>query len=243
MPSLILEDAREYIFPLFLVDTQDNGVVLGSRVFLGTAFFVTRQADALTANHVLPKPDELPPGKQVIAIVQCGQEQKVCWITHFASFDESDLALLHVNLDHTKYLPLSDQEVPAGSDVQITGVPSHEVWMSGKEMRILKGHVTLAAQQLELNIPIPLGMSGSPVFLGSKVVAYATQSVNSEEVEDYTEVVELMSNNKEQIRITKVVRVTHYGLAYPLFKLRGLASPVFNGMSLMQLVEARNSEP
>lgn len=239
----VLDDAREFIFPLFLVDSQDNGVYLESRVFLGTAFFVTKRGDAITADHVLPKPHELPAGKRVVAIVQQGAEQQVCWLTHAASFEACDLALLHVNLENTKYLSLNDVEISAGADVQLIGVPSHEVWLSGKEMRILKGHVTLVAKQLELNIPIPLGMSGSPVFLGTEVVGFATKSFKSEEVEDYTEEIELLSNNKEQIRITKVTRVTHYGMAYPLFKLRGEVSPVFDGRTLMQLIEARNNEP
>jgi hypothetical protein len=47
MSTLILDDAREYIFPLFMVDSKDNGVFLESRNFLGTAFFVTRCGDAI----------------------------------------------------------------------------------------------------------------------------------------------------------------------------------------------------
>jgi hypothetical protein len=238
-----MDDAREYIFPLFLVDTQDNGVFLNSRIFLGTAFFVTRKGDAITANHVVPKPDKIPGGKRVVAIVQRGMEQQVCWLTHFASFPECDLALIHVNLENTKYLPLSDEDVLPGFDVQMIGVPSHEVWLSGKEMRILKGHVTLVAKQLELNIPIPLGMSGSPVFLGSKVIAYATKSVKSEEVEDSSEEIERLSNGKEQIVITKVTRVTQYGMVYPFSGLRGHSSPVFDGKTLMGLIEERNRQP
>lgn len=243
MSTLVLNDAREYIFPLFVVDSQENGIFLESRVFLGTAFFVSKRGDAITANHVLPKPEDLPPGKRVVAIVQQDAKQQVCWLTHAASFEACDLALIHVNLERTKYLSLNDEEVPAGTDVQLIGVPSHEVWLRGKEMRILKGHVTLAANQLELNIAIPLGMSGSPVFIGTKVVAFATMSAKSEEVEDYTEEIELLSNNKEQIRITKVTRVTHYGMAYPLSKLRGQVSPAFDGKTLTQLIEARNKEP
>ncbi len=241
MPSLALDDAREYIFPLFLVESKDNGVLLESRVFLGTAFFVSKCGDAITANHVLPKPNDLPHGKKVVAIVQCGTAQQVCWITHAVAFDGCDLALIHVNLEDTKYLSISDEEVPAGTDVQLIGIPSHEVWLSGKEMRILKAHVTLVAKQLELNIAIPLGMSGCPVFSGTKVVAFSTCSVRSEEVEDYTEEIELLSNNKEQIRITKITRVTHYGMAYPFFKLRDQVSSAFDGRTLTQLIEARNN--
>jgi hypothetical protein len=242
MPTLILNDAREYIFPLFLVESQGNGIFLESRVFLGTAFFVSKCGDAITANHVLPKPDDLPAGKQVVAIVQRGTKQQVCWLTHAAAFDGNDLALIHVNIDDTKYLSISDEEISAGSDVQLIGIPSHEVWLSGKEMRILKGHVTLVSDQLELNIAIPLGMSGCPVFIGKNVVAFYTSSVKSEEVEDYAEEIELISNNKEQIRITKITRVTHYGMAYPFFKLRGHTSPIFDGKTLIQLIEARNNE-
>ena len=242
MQTLVLPEAREYIFPLFVVDSQGDGVFLESREFLGTAFFVSKRGDAITANHVLPKSGDLAPGKRVVAIVQVGSKQQVCWITHAASFEQCDLALLHVNLEHTKYLLLSDEEVLPGSDVQLIGIPSLEVWRSGKEMRILKGHVTLTTQQLELNISVPPGMSGCPVFVGTKVVAFATKSFKSEEVEDYSEEVELLSNNKEQIRITKVTRVTRYGMACPLSILRDHVSPVLDGMTLTQLIESRNRE-
>jgi V8-like Glu-specific endopeptidase len=243
MPALVLDDAREYIFPLFSVDSKDNGILLGSRVFLGTAFFVSKRGDAITANHILPKPEDLAPAKRLVAVVQRGADQQVCWLTHAAAFEQCDLALIHINLDQTRYLQVSDQEVTLGSDVQLIGIPSHEVWLSGKEMRVLKGHVTLVAKQLELNIAVPLGMSGSPVFLGSKVVAYATASVKSEEIEDYTEEVELIADNREQIRIAKVTRVTQYGMAYAFSKLRGHTSPVFEGRTLMQFIEARNNKP
>jgi hypothetical protein len=85
-------------------------------------------------------------------------------------------------------------------------------------------------------------MSGSPVFLGTKVVAFATKSVRSEEVEDYAEEVELISDNREQIRITKVTRLTHYGLAYPFYKLRGQTSSIFEGKTLMEFIGAQNGE-
>jgi len=241
MPALVIEDAREYIFPLFLVEVEDNGVFLESRTFLGTAFFVSKQGDAVTASHVVPKPDSLPANKRVVAVVQSGDESQVCWITHFATYEEYDFALIHVNLENTKYLSLNDRDVPLGSDIQLVGIPSHEVWLKGKEMRLLKGHVTLIFKQLELNIAIPLGMSGSPVFIGAEVVAFATSSVKSEEIEDYYEEVEVVSNNKEQIHITKVTRVTHYGMALPFSKFRDEISPIFENKTLMQFVNDRNN--
>jgi hypothetical protein len=243
MATLSLEDAREYIIPLFLVDANDNGVFLQSREFLGTAFFVTAQGDAITACHVIPDPGDLPDGKRVVAIVQRGDKQEICWITHAAVFQAYDLALIHVNLIDTKFLQLSEEEVLAGTDIQLIGIPSHELWLSGKEMRVLKGHVTLVSKELELNISIPLGMSGSPLFLGTRVIGFATRSVKSEEVEDSLEELEVLSNSKEQIRITKIIRVTHYGMAFPFFKLRGQTSPIFEGKTLAEFIKARNHEP
>jgi len=76
MSTLIIDDAREYIFPLFLVESQEDGVLLESRIYLGTAFFVSECGDAITANHILPEPDNLPHGKRVVAIVQQGSEHK-----------------------------------------------------------------------------------------------------------------------------------------------------------------------
>jgi len=240
--TTILNDAREYIFPLFTVQAgEGNGIFLESRVLLGTAFFVTKNGDAITARHVMPQAEDLPSDKRVVAIVQSGEHQQICLINQVATFSGCDLALIHVNVEGTKYLQLMEEDVLNGTDVQLVGVPSHEVWMSGKEMRILKGHVTLVSKQLELNIGIPPGMSGSPVFVGDKVAAFATASYRSEEIEDYSEEIETISNTREQMRITKVTRVTHYGMAYPFSALRGQSSPIFSDKTLMQLIAERNA--
>jgi S1-C subfamily serine protease len=99
--ALVVEDA-EYVFPVFSARAQDNGVLLESRRFLGTGFFVTKRGDAITANHVIPTPDALEEGRRLIAIVQVDGEAKVCWITRAAKFELFDIALFHVNLSRTK---------------------------------------------------------------------------------------------------------------------------------------------
>lgn len=241
MSAMVLEDAREFIFPIFSVEGTDERVYMDTRTFLGTAFFVTKRGDAVTANHIIPKPDDMKPGRRLVAVVHSGSEQQVCWITHAASFEECDLALIHVNLPQTKYLEISEEQVFGGTDVQLIGIPSHEVWQSGKEMRIFKGYVSLGSNYLEINLPIPAGMSGCPVFSGTKVVAWAVGSIRTEEIEDYVEEEETLSDMREQIRITKGSRITHYGLAYPFSRLRGEESPVFGGMTLFSLIQSRNA--
>ena len=243
MSALVIEDAREYVFPVFSVRAQDNGVFLESRTFLGTAFFVTKRGDAITANHVIPTPDDLGEERRLIAIVQVEDEAKVCWITRAAKFQSFDVALFHVNLPKTSYLPVSTEEVAWGADIQLIGIPSHEVWGSGKEMRILKGHVTLSHRHLELNFPVPSGMSGAPVFLHNKVVGYATGTVRSEEIEETHEAIEEIENGREVIRISEIRRIIHYGLANPFSKMREVRDPVLEGKTLFEFIVEQNAEP
>lgn len=237
---LTLEDAREYIFPIFSVEAEDNGVQLDTRIFLGTAFFVTKKGDAITASHVLPIPDELQSKRRLVAIILRDGKETVCWITHAAKFEAFDLALLHVNLDETKYLPLSSQEVISGTDIQIVGIPSNDINHSGKEIRILKGHVTLAWKRLELNFPVPAGMSGSPVFAGSKVIGYATGLVRSEECEEATETIEVVTNTKEVVRITEIRRITSYGIAYAFNAHENFRDPVLENKTLIEFITSQN---
>lgn len=240
MSALVLEDVREYIFPIFSVRAQDNGVFLEAREFLGTAFFVTKRGDAITANHVIPTPDELGE-RRLVAIVQIDGEAKVCWITQAAKFLSFDVALFHVNLSQTKYLPVSTDLVPWGADIQLIGIPRHEVWGSGKEMRILKGHVTLSHRHLELNFAVPAGMSGAPVLLHNKVVGYAAGIVRSEEIEDAHEEIEEVEKGREVIRISEVRRITHYGLAHPFSQMSEVRDPVLEGKTLFEFIATQNA--
>ena len=237
---LTLEYAREYIFPIFSVEAEDNGVHLDTRIYLGTAFFVTKKGDAITASHVLPIRDELQSKRRLVAIILRDGKETVCWITHAAKFEAFDLALLHVNLDETKYLPLSSQEVISGTDIQIVGIPSNDINRSGKEMRILKGHVTLAWKRLELNFPVPAGMSGSPVFAGSKVIGYATGLMRSEECEEATETIENVTNTKEVVRITEIRRITSHGIAYAFNAHENFRDPVLENKTLIEYITAQN---
>lgn len=241
MPSsLYLEDAREYIFPIFSVETEGDGIYLESRIFLGTGFFVTKRGDAVSAGHVLLAPNELPADRRLIAIVQCDGEATPCWITKAAKLESFDVALLHVNLKATKYLPLSAQGIMPGTDVQLVGIPSNDINHDGKEMRILKGHVTLSGKRLELNFPVPSGMSGSPVFVGPKVVGYATGQVRSEELEEATETINKLTNEKEIIYITEIRRITSYGIAYAFSAFQNLRDPVLDNKTLLEFVASQN---
>ena len=236
----VLEEAREYVIPLFTVKASGNGIFIESRKFLGTAFFVTRQGDAITAAHVLPHPSSLSEDLRLVAIVHVEGKEQVCWVNQAAVFEPFDVALLKVNLPNTKYLSVSAEPVLAGTDVQVLGIPNHEVVGAGKEMRILKGHVTFVHERLELNFPIPAGMSGAPVLAGPFVVGYATGKVRSEEVEDQYEEVVKLTNTREEIHIATTSRVTYYGIAFPFSNIAQVHDPILENRTLIQFIEEQN---
>jgi hypothetical protein len=239
MPPFVLEDAREYVLPIFEVDAKGDGIRMETRKLRGTAFLVTPKGDALTAAHVIPPPSELPQGRRLVAVVRRGGRDEVVWVNHAAYFEASDLALLKLNIEDTPFLTLSDRPVAAGEDVMALGIPDHEVWRSGKEMRLLKGHVTLSHKHLELSCPIPAGMSGCPVFIGRKVVAYAVGVVTGESfVSSHEEIVQV-TPTKDIIKLTELRSVISYGLATPLSMFAGHTAPVFDGLTLAGLIKSR----
>ena len=243
MNPTVLEEARQYIIPLFTMRADGNGVFAESRKFLGTAFFVTRQGDAVTAAHVLPPPASLADDLRLVAVVVIDGEEQVCWVNHAAVFEAFDVALIKVNLACTKYLSVSAEPVLSGRDVQVIGIPNHEVVSAGKEMRILKGHVTFAHERLELNFPIPAGMSGSPIMAGPFVVGYATGKVRSEEIEDQHEEIVKLTDTREQIRIATTSNVIYYGLAFPFSNLATARDPILENRTLLEFIAERNREP
>jgi hypothetical protein len=238
---LTIDDARDYIFPLFLVPAEENAIRMEPRKFLGTAFFVSKRGDAITAGHVMPPPANLEPGHRVVAVIFREGREEVCWVTHAAAFQQFDVALLHVNASETKFLPISVVEVVPGTDVALIGIPDHEVWGAGKEMRILKGHVTMASRGLELSCPVPRGMSGSPVFANGVVVGYATGNVRSEELDDSLEEHTETTAAGTLTKRTEIKRVVHYGIARDFLSLAEVPDPILEGQSLPAFIRSRNA--
>lgn len=239
MKGMVLEDAREYVLPIFDVEAKGEGIMLETRRFRGTAFLVSPRGDALTAAHVIPPPSELPEGRRLIGVVRQGDRDVVVWVVTVAHFEASDMALVKLNVESTPFLPLSDQLISMGEDVLALGIPDHEVWRDGKEMRVLKGHVTMSHRHLELSFPIPAGMSGCPVFYGTKVVAFATGAVESESLVHSQEEVIQVTPTKEIVKLTEMRRMVSYGLATPFSFFKGHTSPLFDNLSLMDLIRSR----
>ena len=109
-------------------------------------------------------------------------------------------------------------------------------------MRILKGHVTMAMQSLELSMAVPHGMSGSPIFAGGRVVGYATATVRSEEVEDSVEETIETTDAGQVTRRTEVRRVILYGIGHSFHALAAFVDPILEGKSLPEFVRLRNDE-
>lgn len=238
---MLINDLREYIFPLFVVHSPSEGTIdLESRKLLGTGFFISNKGDALTAAHVIPSPDSLDAGYKIIAFPVIDGKPIVCWVNKALCFPKEDVALFEVNIKDSKFLFVSNERIYAGTDIATIGYPSHSINHSGLEARVLKGHVTLSHNKIELNFPIPAGMSGSPVIYKDKVIAVSTGRVKSEELIDSFEELAITENQKESIRIIETKNVIYYGLAMPLNGLADRKEAQLNNRSLMEFIEDQN---
>ena len=244
MANLILEDAREYVFCLFKGKEDNDSVVqTDSLEFLGTAFFVTKKGDAITAAHVLPPSSSLAEDEHLYAIAKSGGNTAIYRVLMAAVFEESDLAICRINVDGNPYLEVSFERHNAGTDVMTLGVTDHDIYQQGKELRVLKGHITLAAKSSfsELNIAIPRGMSGGPVLEKTKCIGFLSGNIRSEHLEDQIEEIEEIEKNKERITFIKSTSIVNYGIFVPFSYFHGHKSEIFEGKSLDELIHDRNS--
>ncbi len=231
---------RSQVFPLFIVETMGEVLQMKTRKFIGTGFFVTKSGHAITAAHLLPIPLGLDHTHRLIGLAHINGVPTTFGVKRVNVLEDYDLGLIHTNLSPTNPLPLAVKDIYAGHDVQVIGFPEHEVRQQGKEMRVLKGHVSLSREVLELNFPIPPGMSGGPVFSGPAVAAYATGRVRSEEIEDQTEEIVTVSDATEQVRITTTSRITYYGLARSFYELRAARIPDLDNKTLFEFISEVN---
>jgi S1-C subfamily serine protease len=238
---MIIEDLREYLFPIYLVKVdKENNIIFESRKYLGTAFFVSKTGDALTACHVIPSPDEIAKDEKLIAVSMQNGEQVTMNIIKALVYSDKDLAMIRVGTSQNKYFEVSDKEILSGTDISVLGFPSHNLNSSGLELRFLKGHVTLSHKMLELNFAIPAGMSGAPVIEGNKVIGIATGRVKCEELIDSYEEEKIIGNNKEIIKIVETKSVIHYGIALPFHENLDHAEPLLNGISILKYLHEEN---
>lgn len=234
---MILKDTHYYVFCIFLVSEKEGAISLDDHQYLGTGFFVTPNGDAVTAAHVVPTPDQIPKGKTVIAMIRRDEGFFPCYLNHALITPSCDFALLKINIDKTPFLEVSFDQVLPGSDVVLLGYPDHELHRRGKELRILKSHVTLSHQKLEIGIPIPVGMSGCPVFFDDKVIGFSSGTNTSESIEESTEEIQFIENNKEKIVISQIKKMTHYGIVWPFSSLAHLVEPGLNNMTFKQFLD------
>ena len=172
MPDLVIEDAREYVFCLYIGSEDVAGVVKeDSLTFLGSAFFVTDKGDAITAAHVIPNSDNLESNQSLFAIARKDNETVIYRVIMAAVFPDSDMAIFRVEVSENPYLEVSFERYQAGTDVMTLGIPAHDVYHQGKELRLFKGHITFAARPdfSELNFCYPKWNEWRPCLCKYKV--------------------------------------------------------------------------
>ena len=242
MKRIFTPDVRERVFPIFLIDVEERRPKTETAQFLGTGFFISSKGDAITAAHVIPRHDAMRESRVAVALLIIDGREVWSQISHAIGLIEPDIAIIKVNAEDTKFYHLNAHEVYLGQDVTVIGIPKHQVWNSGLEIRVLKGCVTGAYGQLELNFSVPAGMSGSPVLVSNQVVGYATGRVRSEQVEEEIEELVKVSDNREEIHIRTASSIVHYGIAHSLFAHKDRYDEILRGKSLLEFINDRIGE-
>ena len=238
---LIIEDLREYVFAIFFgEETEKDMVSRDSLKFLGTAFFVSKRGDAITANHVLPeKPMEKH--EKIYGIMVKGGETTMYKLIAAARFESSDFSLLRFDLENCPYFEIDFSEPDIGTDINAYGYSDHDIYGQGKELRLLKGHMTMPIFSGfgEVNFPIPRGFSGGPVMSGTKCIGFMIGNVTSEKLLARSEEISEICNSVEKITLVESKEVLHYGIFRP-FIYKGHKSEIFSNMDLPELIDERN---
>ena len=240
--SFVISDLRQYVFGLFVGREQNSVVNIGSLDFLGTAFFVTKLGDAVTAAHALPSPEQLDDDQCVLGILnECG-EPKPYRVTESANFESRDFTLFRLAIKSSKYFDVGFDEILAGTEITAFGISGHQVYGSGYELRTLNGHTTMPILRgtQELSFPVPSRMSGGPVLRGSTCVGFLIGNVSSEQLIDKIEEVQEIDDSFERIKMVESKEVVHYGLYRPFSIYKGHKADVFDGKSLDELIRDRN---
>jgi len=234
-------DSREYVFALVSVVMEGNVAMLKTIKYLGTAFFVSTKGDAVTAAHVVSSP--LEPSRVRAAVLWIDGRDQLFLLGNCLQWEDADFALVKVHAPATKYLRIGTPPLSMGNDLMILGISEHVTSDDGKkQMRVLKGHiVTLTDRRMELNFPVPAGMSGSPVMIGDAAVGYATGRVRSEELEDFHEEIEELDHHKERLTIIQSHRVTFYGVAHPFAPIMHVSLPALGNRTLAQFLSDQNA--
>ena len=239
---LIIDELREYVFGIFFGEESEKDVVNSDSLkFLGTAFFVSKKGDAITANHVLPE-KPLEGNERIYGIMVKSGQTTIYKLVAAARFEASDFSLLRFDLEDCPYFEIDFSEPGIGTDVNAYGYSDHDVHGQGKELRLLKGHMTMpiVSGLGEVSFPIPSGLSGGPVMAGTKCIGFMMGNVTSEKLLTSSEEISEIYNSVEKITLVESKEVLHYGIFRPFSIYKGHESEIFSDKDLPSFITERN---
>lgn len=229
-------DFKNHIFPIFIGPFKKEGIPKEVE-FLGTGFFVTSNGIAITANHCLPKPEQLNNKCILIGIWDNGNIKLQKVFSH-VRIPSLDIAILKIDNIKSKKFNISYEELKMGTpDVFSIGFPWYSIWGEPFEVRFLKGYITRVTKYYELSFAIPRGMSGSPLFREDKLIGVLVMNAKSETLEDEVSEIIQVTNQKERIEIVKTKSIINYGLAIPFAKLSNFKDDTLDGLSFEDYIK------
>jgi Trypsin-like peptidase domain len=235
------ENPRRDILPIFFVSSRGE---IRIEEFLGTGFLIAPQV-FVTCWHCVSRPLSLGDGFYVAVKDETGRYAPSLLSNVGRDPAGSDLATANVELEPQLQLRLAEAPPHVGADVWAFGYPwTESLGPSSFKLggRYLQGYVMRAyyhehrefgrTPTLELDMPAPRGLSGSPVVaLESKDVVGVVFGENDvATIDQYARV-----NPATGEREPEIQRVVSFALAHYTDTLRNLRGEATTGRTLAEL--------
>jgi hypothetical protein len=246
----------ENVFPICKIERSSETKEEKIIHFHGTGFTIGTEGFFLSARHVINK-DCLAAcerGQSLIAplkeVGSRGRSWKIGNITEVETHPTSDVAIGKIDYRPPGFFSSKNQVAYGWEDVHVFGYPESRT--RGRQTgdyefnpHFLKGYVSRRleikdvplrhyAPAYELSFPIPLGVSGSPVFRTGpdhSLLGIAVASLESAvSVHEFTEVRDGTEKYSE-----KVQKIEQFGIAVRLADLADWAPKLGNGRRLVEL--------
>jgi hypothetical protein len=241
----------EFIFPICEVRAEVPGE-LRVHHFHGTGFGIGDEGFFLSAQHVIAQAD-MASGALFAALLKVskGTEWQPARIFQVEQCPGKDVVIGKLERSVPKFFSSANDDAYGWEDVHVFGYPeslkldSTTPGLFQLKPKFLKGYVTrrlesedvmsqVWAPAYELSFPIPLGVSGSPVFRtgpAHSLLGIALASVDSTlSVYEHTEMMSPTETLRESVR-----KVEQVGLAARLHDLRDWRPAIAGGRRLGDL--------
>lgn len=246
----------EFVFPICRISSENGADAITLEHFQGTGFTIGTEGYFLSAHHVISKGDleHCPEKRHIVGALKTSQggtrEWRAFVIRDVEQCPGRDLAIGKIEYIPPPFFSSKNNDAYGWEDTHVFGYPdsrTRDINTGSWDFSpmFLKGYITRRLEPAhaalsswlpgyELSFPIPLGVSGSPVFrIGPEhaLLGVALGSIESSiSVYEHTEVIDEQTKYSEKVR-----KVEQFGAAIRLVDLHDWRPSIAGGRRFGEL--------